>query len=117
MLGAILTFADVSQFAAGILTLLAAIVAAVMTGVRPDKLAERAQASGNDYTSLRNDARRFLNVELMMDSAPDARERLNELAGQASELDHAADPIPKWAYNRAKANINNGGQDFRVDHS
>lgn len=115
--GAVLTFADGSQIAAGALTLVAAIVAAVMTGVRPDKLAERAQVSGNDYTSLRNDVRRFLNVDLAIDSVADARKRLEALAGRANELDHAADPIPNWAYTRAKENIDNGGQDFEADQS
>ena len=102
---------------AGIFTILAVVVTATMTGVRPDKLAERAQAIGNDYTTLRNDARRFMNIDLNVDPVSDSRERLNELSRHVSDLDSAADPIPRWAYIRADRNIKEGGQDFEVDAS
>lgn len=115
--GAILTFAELSPIVAGTFTILAVVVTATMTGVRPDKLAERAQAIGNDYTTLRNDARRFMNIDLKLAPVSDARERLNELARHVSDLDSAADPIPRWAYDRANKNIKEGGQNFEVDAS
>ncbi|MGC0363822.1 hypothetical protein ABH922_001806 [Rhodococcus sp. 27YEA15] len=115
--GAILTFADCSQILAGTLTFLAAIVAAVLTGVRPDKLAERAQTTGNEYMTLRNDTRRFMNIYLANCSDDEASARLEVLADRASELDHSSDPIPQWAYERAKTNISQGGQDFEADES
>ena len=114
-LGAVRTFADCSAVLAGSLTVIGAIVAATMTGVRPDKFAERAQTSGNDYVSLRNDARRFVNIDLPTSAVADSRDLLEELANRASQLDHAADPIPKRAYERARKNISSGGQDFEVD--
>lgn len=117
-LAAVLTFATDAQVASGILAVVAAIAAAVLTSSRPDKLAERAVARGNDYTTLRNDARRVLHVQVANDEVGVLREALDGLAGRASDLDHTSDPIPRFAYNRAKRNIErDGGQQFEVDAS
>ncbi|MGX6395998.1 SLATT domain-containing protein [Rothia kristinae] len=117
-LAAVLTFAADVQVASGILAVVAAIAAAVLTSSRPDKLAERAVARGNDYTTLRNDARRVLHVHVPNDEVGVLREALDGLAGRASDLDHTSDPIPRFAYNRAKRNIErDGGQQFEVDAS
>ncbi|MGO2061401.1 MAG: SLATT domain-containing protein [Microbacteriaceae bacterium] len=115
-LAAVMTFAGNAQIASGVLAVLAAIAAAVMTGARPDRLAERAQSSGNDYTSLRNDARRLRDIQAPVDDLPQIRNELLKLAERASDLDHAADPIPRLAYLLAKRNIERDkGQQFEVD--
>lgn len=115
-LAAVLTFATDAQAASGVLAVLVAIVAAVLTSSRPDKLAERAVSRGNDYTTLRNDARRVLHLQVSSDEVCVLREALEGLAGRASDLDHTSDPIPRFAYNRAKRNIErDGGQQFEVD--
>lgn len=112
-LSAVLSFASDAQIVGGALAVVAALAAAVLTTSRPDRLAERAAARGNDYTALRNDARRLLHVQVPNDSIPALRSALDSLAGRASELDHAADPIPRFAYSAAKRNIEgDGGQTF-----
>ncbi len=117
-MAAVLTFATNAQVASGILAVVAAIAAAVLTSSRPDKLAERAVARGNDYTTLRNDARRLLHVQVPNDEIGVLRETIDGLAGRASDLDHASDPIPGFAYDKAKQNIEgDGGQQFEVDAS
>ena len=117
-LAAVLTFATDAQAASGILAVVAAIAAALLTSSRPDKLAERAVARGNDYTTLRNDARRVLHVQVPSDEISVLREALDGLAERASDLDHTSDPIPRFAYNKAKRNIDrDGGQQFEVDAS
>ena len=117
-LSAVLTFATDAQVASGILAVVAAIAAALLTSSRPDKLAERAVARGNDYTTLRNDARRVLHVQVPSDEISVLREALDGLAERASDLDHTSDPIPRFAYNKAKRNIDrDGGQQFEVDAS
>ncbi|OFP55253.1 hypothetical protein HMPREF2981_03145 [Rothia sp. HMSC069C01] len=117
-LAAVLTFATDAQVASGILAVVAAIAAALLTSSRPDKLAERAVARGNDYTTLRNDARRVLHVQVPSDEISVLREALDGLAERASDLDHTSDPIPRFAYNKAKRNIDrDGGQQFEVDAS
>lgn len=113
---AMLVFASDAQLLSGACAVLAAIAAAILTSARPDKLAERAQGSGNGYTTLRNVARRLRDIQVPADSLPDLREALIGLADRASELDHSAEPIPRWAYKRAKRNIErDGGQTFEVD--
>ena len=117
-LAAVLTFATDAQVASGILAVVAAIAAALLTSSRPDKLAERAVARGNDYTTLRNDARRVLHVQVPSDEISVLREALDGLAERASDLDHTSDPIPRFAYNKAKRNTDrDGGQQFEVDAS
>lgn len=117
-LAAVLTLATDAQIVSAALAVLGAIAAAFLTSSRPDRLAERAIARGNAYTSLRNDARRLLHVQVPNDEIGVLREALDGLAGRASDLDHTADPIPRFAYNRAKRNIErDGGQQFEVDVS
>ncbi|NKY97056.1 SLATT domain-containing protein [Nocardiopsis alborubida] len=113
---AVVTFAADVQTVSGALAVTAAISAAVLTGIRPDNLAQRAQNSGNAYTTLRNDARRLRDIGVPTDPVPELREALTKLAARASELDHASDPIPRWAYRLAKRNIErDGGQTFEAD--
>lgn len=114
---AVLVFASDAQAVTGLLAVLAAIAAAVLTSARPEKLAERAQGSGNGYTALRNAARRVRDIQVPADPLPELRAALVDLADRASELDHAAEPIPRWAYKRARRNAREGGQTFEVDRS
>jgi hypothetical protein len=112
-LAAVLTFATDSQVSSGVL---AALAATVLTTSRPDKLAELAVARGNDYTALRNDARRLLHIQVPSDPIAILCEALNGLAARASDLDHISDPIPRFAYKKAKRNVErDGGQQFRAD--
>lgn len=107
-LSAVLTFASEVQVLRGTL--------AVLTTCRPDRLAELAAARGNDYTALRNDARRLLHVRVQHDSIHVLRKTLDSIAGRVSGLDQEADPIPRFAYKAAKRNIEgDGGQTFSAD--
>jgi hypothetical protein len=113
---AVLTFATEQQTPSGVLAIGAAVVAAVLTGVRPGTLVERAQTAANGYTALRNDVRRYRAIHIGTDPIDELRSRIEELAARASELDFNADPIPRKRYERAKKNIErDGGQTFEVD--
>lgn len=112
----VLTFATDLQVLSGILAILAAVVVATLTGVRPGTMAERAQGTANGYTTLRNDVRRYRDIRVDSDPLEELRLVLEELASRASELDNGADPIPRKRYQRAKENIEHeGGQTFEVD--
>lgn len=116
VVAAVITFAANAQVASGVLAVLAALTASALTCARPDKLAELAQTSGNDYTTLRNDARRLREILVPADSLFELRKALSELSGRISDLDHAADPIPRFAYLLSKRNIvKDGGQTFNED--
>ena len=108
-LAAVLTFATDAQVASGIPAVVAAIAATVLMSSRPGKLAERSVARGNDYTTLRNDARRVLHVQVPNDEVGVLQEALDGLAGRASDLDHTSEPILCFACNKAKRNIDRDG--------
>ncbi|MCK9873912.1 SLATT domain-containing protein [Nocardiopsis dassonvillei] len=113
---AVLTFASNAQVLTGILAVAAALAAAILTSSRPDRLAERAEAKANGYTTLRNDARRLHHIHVPHDPIPSLQQALDALAARASDLDHTSDPIPRFAYKKAKRNIEHeGGQRFGVD--
>lgn len=115
-LSAVMTFAADARAIGGGLAVVGALAAAVLTTSRPDRLAERAVTRGNDYTALRNAARRLLYVQVPNDSIPALRKALDGLAERAVEIDQAADPIPRFAYKAAKRNVEcDGGQTFRAD--
>lgn len=113
---AVLTFATNAQVLTGVLTVAAALTAAVLTSSRPDRLAERAESRANDYTTLRNDTRRLHHIRVPQDTILSLQQALNALAARASDLDQTSDPIPRFAYKKAKRNIEyEGGQQFGAD--
>lgn len=112
----VLTFAtDSLQSLSGILALLAALVAAVHATLKPNKKAEHAQISANEYAAIQAAARRFLNVDIDTGELQDLRQTLESLADRAESANRSADVIPRFAYRRAKKNIQRGGQDYAVD--
>ncbi|GAA4916941.1 SLATT domain-containing protein [Nesterenkonia rhizosphaerae] len=113
---AVITFADGAQAWSAVFAVLAAISTTVLASARPDRLAERAQAAGTGYTTLRNDAQRFQGITVPQGDPQDLASELNALADRAAALDRSADLIPRWAYDRAKKNIElDGGQAFEAD--
>lgn len=112
----VLAFAtDTLQVVAGILAICAAITAAVHTTLKPDKRAELAQGAGNDYLTLQGDARRLLSLDSPQGDLDTLRKNLDSLAKRQSEINHRADVTPRFAYKRAKKNIDSGGQRYEVD--
>lgn len=88
----------------------------MLASARPDRLAERAQAAGTGYTTLRNDVRRFRGITVPQGDPQDLAGELDALADRAAALDQSADPVPRWAYERARKNIEqDGGQTFEAD--
>lgn len=111
----VLTFAsDELQTLSGILALTAAVTAATHATLRPDKKAEKAQTSANDYLALQSAARRLALLDIPA-GEPNVREMLETLAGKADAINQSADAIPKFANNRGRKNIEQGGQTYAVD--
>lgn len=112
---AVLTFAAGGlQLLAGSLAILAAIAAAVHVTLRPDKRAERTQANAARYKACQGAARR---LAIHIGTAPldGLRTQLETLAGEIDAVNRSADPIPRFAYARAKKNIEGGSQTFEAD--
>jgi hypothetical protein len=112
----VLTFAtDDLQTLSGILALVAAVAAAVHATLKPDKKAERGQRSANEYLQLQSTARKFLTIDVPTGPADQLRSSLDELSERADTINQSSDAIPRFAYKRAKKNMEVGGQTYEVD--
>lgn len=111
----VLTFAsDGLQTLSGILALAAAVTAATHATLRPDKKAEKAQTSANEYLAVQSAARRLAFLDIP--AAPtNAREMLEKLASKTDAINKSADAIPRFAYVRGQKNREQGGQTYAVD--
>ena len=115
-IGGVLTFASGDlQMLGGGLAIAAALSAAVLTTLRPGTQADAAQSVANEYLAIQGDARRFRLLGLP-DMDPSASyESVKALAEQSKRINAQAAPPPRFAYQRAKTNIENGGQTHEVD--
>lgn len=107
-------FSDNPQLTA-ILALLSAALTATVTFLEPQSVADNHKNSGREYNKLKNASRRFREIELLCLSDEDARKVLNELADQRDALNSMSPDIPRWAYNKAKKDIDDGRAKYNVD--
>jgi len=98
--------------------LLAAVLTALMTFLKPNDRAALHRGVGDQYLALRNDARMFCEIDLL-DTADDTKraERLRRLAQRRNELNGSAPQTPRWAFERAREGIAQGEASYRVDKS
>lgn len=117
-LAGVLTFAtDGLQTLSGCLALAAAVTAAADTTTKPDKRAERAHASANEYLSIQAAVRKFQALDVPTKDLQDLRQTLDDLSARVDAVNKASDPIPGFGYKAAKRNITKGGQSYAVDAS
>ncbi len=99
------------------LAILSAIAGAAHSFFRPNEIAEAHGLKGNRFITLRNDARLFLEIELL--SGADLRElaaRLQNLRQRHADLNETLPlNIPRFAYLRAKRSIEVGESSYQED--
>lgn len=100
---------------AGILSIIAAGLTAIITFVNPNDQAEIHQKAGNSYNSLRNDARIFYEIEINNIKDEKMVENLKKLNNRRSKLNLESAQIPKWAFQKAKEGINEGQAEYKID--
>lgn len=102
---------------AGTLAIIVAAVTGIMTFLNTNEKATSHRNAGNDYTSLRNKARIFRNVDCSAAerSEQELNNRLQELSEQRNALNKNNPQIPGWAYRRGKKGIEAGESDYAVD--
>jgi len=83
--------------------------------LKPDKRAERAHSSATSYQSIQSAARRFRTIDVPHGALQELRPALDELAERADTVHQIADPIPGFAYRRAKRNVAESGETYEVD--
>lgn len=103
-----------AQFA-GLVALAAAGAGAVATSLGAPKTKALAHASGNAYLALQQDCRTFVEVDLDYVPVGEARQTLSKLIARHQELNATAEIPSKRARNRAKKNIDEGGQTYEAD--
>lgn len=101
------------------LAFVSTIATAVRLFFRPDEQARSHSTKGGRYVNLRNQARRFANIEIASGLSTDAlQDRLARLADAQDAL-RLEEPreIPQWVYERVKRQIEGGNYRHTVDNS
>lgn len=120
ILSAIAGASALSQFSyhnyiAGVLSIIVAGLTAFITFTNSNTRAEKHLMEGNKYLALRNDVRIFYSLELKNKTAPAALTELKVLSDRRDKLNLESSQIPKWAFDKAKAGIEDGEAKYEVD--
>lgn len=97
------------------LALLSASLTATITFLHPQQTADSHKNAGRGYNCLKNQTRRFREVEILISDEQSQASRLNELANRRDELNSNSQNIPRWAYEKSKRDIDVGRATYRVD--
>lgn len=99
------------------LALIATIASAVSTFLRPKDKADEHTQKGNGFIAIRNQARLFKELDLRSGKSPDQRgDRLKRLRAEYDKLNQTPPlQIPRWAYEKARANIAAGESSYTND--
>lgn len=104
------------QEIAGVLSLGATVLTALLTFLKPTEIASSHKSVADQYLALRNDARIFREVELLEDgdvvALPD---KLKSLAERRNELNQSSPDIPRNAFEKARKGIDEGENQYRID--
>lgn len=100
---------------AGLFSLFAGTLAAIITFINPNRKSSSHFNSGNNYNELRNDARIFHRIVINNLRENDAKEKLQLLNGRRNELNKRSDQIPDWAFKKARKGIEEGESTYCVD--
>ena len=104
--------------AAGIMSGIVAILTSLMTFLKPSERSVSHKRSGDQYLSLRNDARVFR--EIRLPATPDqqaAVDGLDEFTNRRNELNQASPQFSQGDFQKAREGIDAGEAAHRVDRS
>ena len=108
-------FADAPTITA-VLSTIAAVMVALVTFFNPNDITDRHKSAAGKYHALRNQARRFKQIDMLMSTDLQAlRAKVEALADRRDELNAECCLIPYWAYLRGKKGIETGETSYRVD--
>jgi hypothetical protein len=102
---------------AAVMALIAAALGGILTTVEPNKRVRQGQSAGAAYNEVRVAARQARRVDLPSLSLEDARTRLHDLTDEKLQVDRVAEPPNKYAFWRARRNIERGRLTHAVDAS
>ncbi|MDO9529085.1 MAG: SLATT domain-containing protein [Syntrophales bacterium] len=110
------SFVNDNSLIAGILSLIVAVLSAIMTFLNPNERSSSHLNAGNSYDTLQNETRIFRTIDCWReDSEQILTERLKNFSSQKGKLNQGSPQIPWWAYQIAKRGVNAGEGSFEVD--
>ncbi|WP_299714519.1 SLATT domain-containing protein [Tardiphaga sp.] len=102
--------------AAGMMATCVTVLTALMTFLKPSERASEHKNSGDQYLSLRNDARVFREIEIeLIVEEPAAVAGMNSLTTRRNELNQASPQFSASDFQRAKAGVDAGEALHAVD--
>jgi hypothetical protein len=100
----------------GAVALISSSLAATLTFLNPAEKAKTHKISGDQYLSLRNQARMFREIVMKNNPSADVLEkRIFELAAQRDQLNQTSPNIPRKDYELAKVDVSKGSNKYAVD--
>ncbi len=101
---------------AGLLSIVVTVLSGITTFLNPNEKENAHLNAAHGFDKINNDARLFWSVDCWQE-ASDAvlTSQLKELVDRKNELNSSSPQIPDWAYQKAKAGIEAGEADFKVD--
>ena len=107
-------FSDNPEMTA-ILALLAAALTSVMTFLSPQQVADNHKNAGREYNVLKNRVRRFREIDILQLEGDTIMKTIAELADKRDALNSMSPDIPRWAFEKAKKDIDAGKADYEID--
>jgi len=107
---------DYHNIVAGIISIIVAGLTAVITFINPNDRASIHKKSGNMYSSLKNDARIFYDIEVNELDDKKSIEDLKRLNDRRNKLNLESQIIPGWAFKKARKGIEEGEAKYKVDN-
>jgi predicted Kef-type K+ transport protein len=94
-----------------------AIAGAIRAFFKPEEQAEAHAAKGAACIAIRNEARRFMNIDLRSGASLDALADQVRLLGEKYDSLRAQEPLhlAEWTYPKVKAQIEAGNYDYEND--
>jgi hypothetical protein len=103
-------------FVAGCISITVAVLSGITTFLNPNKKETAHLTAAHGFDSINNDARVFSTVECWLEESDVIlTAKLRALIDRKDDLNSKSPQIPKGAYKKAKAGIEAGEADFKVD--
>lgn len=101
---------------AGLLALAGSILTGLLTFLKPSERASAHKTAGDQYLSLRNDARVFREISLLLEGDGIASaDQLKALSDRRNELNQGSPEIPRQAFDAARRGIDAGEAAYKAD--
>lgn len=98
-----------------LLALLAASLAATMTFLNPQQKSNDHKNAGRQFNVLKNRARKVREIDIYRADDDEAKKIVDEICETRDSLNSMSPDIPRWAYEKAKRDIEDGMAEYGVD--